>query len=326
MAANALYRAVTSEIVDKIGQSANAVEIRRREGQFQRWLSLMAGVSSAVSGVEVGYMHYRGSYSRRIMYTPVVLSTALFGAGVWAFFSRYAAKTVLPAISALTLADCAIGSYFHIRGVQRKPGGWRLPMTNMVMGPPVFAPLLFGISAYLGIVASFLRSDDNCGEIEFAHPAHRRHYAAVLSFQPDWNDWEQDLREGRFQKHMAMATAIAAAGSGLEAFYSHYKNNFRYMAQWTPVVIAPLLVAAAVSAVKSKSVARTWLPATSSAAMLDGVVGFAYHARGVLRRPGGSKMIAYNILHGPPIFAPLLLAATGFIGLLASLMRREKKR
>jgi len=223
MAANALHHAVTSQILDKIGLSASAVEIYRREGQFQRWLALVAGVSSAMSGVEVGYMHYRGSYSRRIMYTPVILSTFLFGAGVWAFFSRYAAKTVLPAISALTLADSAIGSYFHIRGVQRKPGGWRLPMTNMVMGPPVFAPLLFGIIAYLGIVASFLQADDDLGGMEFPRPAHSRHWAALLSCQQDLIDWKQDLREGRFQKHMAVATAIAAGASGLEAFYSHYK-------------------------------------------------------------------------------------------------------
>jgi hypothetical protein len=91
-------------------------------------------------------------------------------------------------------------------------------------------------------------------------------------------------------------------------------------------MIAPLLAAAAASAVKSKGMARTWLPALSSVAILDGAVGFAYHARGILRRPGGSKMMAYNILHGPPIFAPLLFAAAGFVGLLASLMGREKQQ
>jgi hypothetical protein len=59
-------------------------------------------------------------------------------------------------------------------------------------------------------------------------------------------------------------------------------------------------------------------------AMADGGIGFFYHARGVLRRPGGTKHWAYNILYGPPIFAPLLFAACGFTGLLASLLRRER--
>jgi hypothetical protein len=52
-------------------------------------------------------------------------------------------------------------------------------------------------------------------------------------------------------------------------------------------------------------------------------MGFYYHGRGVLRRPGGMRMPLYNIVYGPPIFAPLLFAASGFLGLLASLLRRR---
>ena len=59
--------------------------------------------------------------------------------------------------------------------------------------------------------------------------------------------------------------------------------------------------------------------------MLDGAVGFFYHVRGVVRRLGGLKTWLYNIVYGPPIFAPLLFAACGFTGLLASLMRRERR-
>ncbi|MBV8357197.1 MAG: hypothetical protein JO189_04570, partial [Deltaproteobacteria bacterium] len=50
-------------------RGAKAVDTRVREGRFQRWLALIAGLSSALSGLEVGYLHYRGSYSRRVMYT-----------------------------------------------------------------------------------------------------------------------------------------------------------------------------------------------------------------------------------------------------------------
>ena len=136
--------------------------------------------------------------------------------------------------------------------------------------------------------------------------------------------WKQDLREGRFQRQMSIAAAIAAFFSGVEAWYSHYKNNFRYKAQWTPVILAPALMAAGFGAARSARVAHTWLPAVSALAIADGSVGFAYHARGALRRPGGWKKPIYNIIYGPPIFAPLLFAAGGFLGLLASLLRREK--
>ncbi len=298
-----------------------------REGRFQRSLALVAGVSSVLSGLEVSYEHYRGSYSRRIMYTPVILSGALLGAGLWAFKSKPAARTILPVVSWLTLADSVTGFVFHVRGIHRKPGGWRLPVVNMVMGPPVFAPLLFGISAYLGVIAVYLRREGHPDEESRPLPAHSGHWAARLSpnHTHEKISWEQDAREGRFQKHMAVATAISAFFSGFEAWYSHYKNNFQYKVQWMPLAVAPALMGAAVAATQSRKAAHTWLPAMSALAMATGAIGFFYHARGVARRPGGLKMPLYNIMYGPPVFAPLLFAASGFVGLLASLLRREER-
>src|SRR5690348_1813506 len=70
-----------------------------REGRFQRALALIAGFSSVLSGLEVLTEHYRGSYSQRIMYSPIILSPALLIAGVAGAFSRRAARTVLPIVS-----------------------------------------------------------------------------------------------------------------------------------------------------------------------------------------------------------------------------------
>lgn len=298
-----------------------------REGRFQRSLALIAGLSSVLSGLEVTYEHYRGSYSRRIMYTPVILSGALLGAGLWAFKSKRAARTLLPVVSWLTLADGVTGFIFHVRGIHRKPGGWRIPVVNMVMGPPVFAPLLFGISAYLGVIAVYLRRQGHPDEESRPLPAHSGHWAARLSPQNAHEkiSWKQDVREGRFQKHMAIATAFSAFFSGFEAWYSHYKNNFQYKVQWTPLIVAPALMGAAVAATQSRKAAHTWLPAMSALAIATGAIGFFYHARGVARRPGGVRMPLYNIMYGPPVFAPLLFAASGFVGLLASLLRREER-
>jgi len=124
---------------------------------------------------------------------------------------------------------------------------------------------------------------------------------------------------------VAIVTGVSALLSGFEAFYSHYKNNFRYLAQWTPIIVAPLLAGTAFASTKSRRVAATALPAMSIVAAADSAVGFFYHARGVLRRPGGSKRLLYNILYGPPIFAPLLFGAAGMLGLLASLLRRRQE-
>ena len=78
-----------------------------RDGRFQRSLSLIVAATSVASGLEVGYEHYKGSYSNPVMYSPVLLSAALAGAGAAAVFSRSAAKTL------------------SARGERRVAGGWR---------------------------------------------------------------------------------------------------------------------------------------------------------------------------------------------------------
>lgn len=295
-----------------------------REGRFQCSLSLVTAASSLISGLEVGYEHYRGSYSRRVMYTPVILSGVLSAAAAAAIFSRKAARTVLRLASAVTLIDAGAGFYFHVRGIQRKPGGWRLPMTNMIMGPPVFAPLLFGTAAYLGLIASYLQREDNREDSGGAFDRVLAHFLPSPERRELISE-EQDIREGRFQKQMAIVTAVSAMLSGFEAYYSHYKNNFRYWVQWTPVVLAPLLAIVALASIRSRRMARKALPAVSAAACVDAGVGFYYHARGVVRRPGGLKHWLYNIMYGPPIFAPLLFGAAGMMGLLASMLRRSSR-
>ena len=304
-------------------EDAAIVEQHIREGRFQRSLALIAGLSSVLSGAEVLYEHYRGSYSQRIMYSPIILSPALLIAGILGAISRRAARTILPVVSLLTIIDGVVGFIFHVRGVARKPGGWRTPIFDIVMGPPIFAPLLFGISGFLGVVASMLRQEDA--------PRSQRPGTSAM---PPWltllpplahragRELERDVREGRFQRGLAVAMALSAFFSGGEALYSHYKNNFQYGVQWTPILLTPPLVLAGIGTIWSRTLARTLLPVASALALLDGTVGFFYHARGVIRRPGGLKLPWYNIMYGAPIFAPLLFAATGFLGLLASLMRR----
>jgi hypothetical protein len=276
-------------------------------------MALVTAASSFISGLEVSYEHYKGSYSNPIMYTPVVLSGALTAASVAAVFSRRAAVTVLRWTAAITLADGVIGFGFHIRGIARKPGGWRIPMVNIVMGPPIFAPLLFGTAAYLGLLASYLRPEE-------AAPA--RMGLPVRS--PYKKGWRRNIHYGNFQKQLCFVSALWAVFSGFEAWYSHYKSRFRIWAQWTPVLLAPIQAASCVAAMVHEGSARKILPATSALAAVNGAVGFGYHARGILRRPGGRKTWLYNILYGPPIFAPLLFSACGMLGLLAAALRREK--
>lgn len=281
-----------------------------REGRFQRSLSLVAGASGILGGVEVTLQHYRGSYGQRIMYTPVVLSVFLAGAGMAGALSPRMARNVLPLASVLMLADGVVGFGYHVRGIHRRPGGWRIPVINLVMGPPLFAPLLLGVGGFLGLVASRLRPEEAPRRV--AWHGMGRHPLAI--------------REGRFQKLLAAATAASAFLNGFESLYSHYKTRFETPAQWVPIVLTPPLIGASVGAIRSPKVARTWLPAVSVLALGAGAAGSYYHLRGAARKPGGfRKLPFYNLVYGPPALAPLLFAATGFMGLLASRLRREDR-
>jgi hypothetical protein len=192
-----------------------------------------------------------------------------------------------------------------------------LPVTNIVMGPPVFAPLLFGTSAYLGVIASYLQREESLGTLSGHVTETRERFGQT--------DFRSDIRAGRFQKHLCVVCAIGTVASGAEAWYSHYKDNFKNKVQWSPVLLTPVLAGSALLSLRSKRVANTLLPLAAAAAMIDGVVGTGYHIRGIVRRSGGTKKPLYNILYGPPIFAPMLFAACGLLGMMAYLMRRERR-
>lgn len=308
-------RTLVKALPDPVRDLATEALDRIQHGCFQRSMALLVAGSSLVSTIEVGYEHYKGSYSNPVMYTPVTLGGALTLAATAGIFSERIAKTWMRWLSYITLVDGTIGFCFHIRGVARKPGGWRMPVTNVVMGPPLFAPLLFGTSAYLGVIASYLQCEEDYGV---------RSRVVEMSTSLRRKDFRDDIRTGRFQKHLCAVAAVWTVCCGMESWYSHYKDNFKYKVQWSPILLTPLMLATTLGARKSRRVANTALPAVSALLMLDGVIGFGYHVRGILRRSGGKKKPLYNIIYGPPIFAPLLVAACGLLGMMAYLMRRER--
>src|ERR1700748_216311 len=82
-----------------ISEAVTSILEHLRQGCFQRSLCLIVSVTSVASGLEVGYEHYKGSYSNPVMFTPVVLSGVLAGAGILGAFSRLAARTILRWVS-----------------------------------------------------------------------------------------------------------------------------------------------------------------------------------------------------------------------------------
>ena len=133
-----------------------------RTGRFERTLSALTAAGAAITTAEIYLSHDGASFGNRMMYWPVVIVPTAVPAGLAGFFSRRAAHTVLPAASALIVANGVQGTYLHRRGIRQRPGG--LTRYNMESGPPAFAPLLASLVGGMGLLASLLRREDLPGD------------------------------------------------------------------------------------------------------------------------------------------------------------------
>jgi hypothetical protein len=130
-----------------------------RRGRAQRLLSAATAAAALPLGAEIYVNHYGGSFGNKWMWTPVVLSPAVAAAGVAGVASERAARTWLPVLSALYVANGTLGVYLHLRGVARKPGGLREASYNLVMGPPLLAPGALTMVGALGLAAGAVRRE-----------------------------------------------------------------------------------------------------------------------------------------------------------------------
>jgi hypothetical protein len=130
-----------------------------REGRLQKLLAAMTAGSVPALAFEIYTEHYKGSFGDKWMWTPIALTPPLTAAGVAGVYSERAARTWLPALSALYALDGAIGIWTHLRGVQKRPGGLAEASYNLVMGPPLLAPGSLCLVGALGILAGLVKRE-----------------------------------------------------------------------------------------------------------------------------------------------------------------------
>ena len=130
-----------------------------REGRLQKTLAAATALSVPGLAFEIYLEHYKGSFGDKWMWTPIALTPPLTAAGVAGIYSERVAKTWLPALSALYALDGLIGVLTHLRGVQKRPGGFREPTYNLVMGPPLLAPGSLTLVGFLGILAAIAKRE-----------------------------------------------------------------------------------------------------------------------------------------------------------------------
>ncbi len=320
-----------ANLEQKLSQEERWIVSEVRTGRLQRTMAILAGFASIVSGFEAYTQHQRGHFWSRWMWTPVGLTPFMMAATAAAVFSRRAARLFLPVVSLSSLVDGLIGFGYHLRGIGRLPGGYKLGRYNIVIGPPIFAPLLMSSVGVLGLLASFFRREQLPSISSPSQPAGRSVLAAQAATTKHSNrgsekplqELESEIAQGRFQQGMALITAFFAILAGGEAYFEHLRGSFNQRVMWTPVLITPPTVVVAAMSMRNPAIARRALPFLSAINFLDGLTGFLLHLRGVKRMPGGFQNIAFNVTMGPPLFAPLLFTAVGLLGLIASLLRRE---
>lgn len=127
-----------------------------RAGRMQRTLAGAAAVSCAGLAFEIYLEHYKASFGDKWMWTPLALTPPLVAAGVGGVFSERIAKTALPLFGAIYALDGVVGMITHIRGVQRKPGGFSEPTYNLVMGPPLLAPGSLALVGGFAVLAALV--------------------------------------------------------------------------------------------------------------------------------------------------------------------------
>ena len=130
-----------------------------RDGRVQKLLAASTAMSVPALGFEIYFEHYKGSFGDKWMWTPLVLTPPLTAAGLAGFASEKAAKTVLPALSALYFLDGLAGIVTHLQGVRKRPGGLKEAHYNLVMGPPLLAPGSLCLVGALGMAAAIVKRE-----------------------------------------------------------------------------------------------------------------------------------------------------------------------
>jgi hypothetical protein len=130
-----------------------------RNGRVQRLLAATTAMSAPALGMEIYFEHYKGSFGDKWMWTPLVLTPPLTAAGLAGVVSERAAKTVLPAVSALYFLDGLAGLVTHLQGIRKRPGGLKEAHYNLVMGPPLLAPGSLCLVGALGLAAALVKRE-----------------------------------------------------------------------------------------------------------------------------------------------------------------------
>ncbi|GJH17502.1 hypothetical protein CBA19CS22_13190 [Caballeronia novacaledonica] len=239
--------------------------------------------------------HYRGCFDNPAMYTPLVASALSLLAGLHGGRDHEPHAVRNSVYVGAALAGIA-GTGFHLYNITKRPGRWS--WHNLFYAAPIGAPMALLLSGALGAVAERLRDQ----------PAHEPRLLGMPA--------------GRA---LALLTSAGLVGTLGEVALLHFRGSFQNPVMYAPIVIPPvataLLVHTALARPRPRWFTRFWLRMTTAL----GVVGVAFHARGVARNQGGWRNWSQNLFNGPPLPAPPSFSALALAGLAAQRLRETER-
>jgi hypothetical protein len=256
-----------------------------------RWVALVTAVLTVLTLAEALTGHYRSGFPLRAQYAPFASGGLLVVTAVAAVAAPGApwARTALAAAGWLSVATGLIGAgYHHYYGIAEKAGGYRWLLHYLMYGAPQLAPLVLSASGVLGVLAASGMAERS----------------AVLGME---------LRSA-----LLGIVAVALAGAAAQAGILHYRGAFNNPLMYAPFT-APLLAAAASAwfVADPSPLLRSALTPLFLLTFVTGFVGAGMHLRGLDRQMGGLHVWLFNLLQGPPVWAPTMFSCFAVVGLVA---------
>jgi hypothetical protein len=255
-----------------------------------RWIALVVAVLTVLTLAEALTGHYRSGFPLRAQYAPFAGGGLLVAAAVAAVAAPGApwTRTALTAAGWLSVATGVIGvGYHHYYGIAEKAGGYKWLLHYLMYGAPQLAPLALSASGALAVIVA----NGMAGR------------PTVLGI---------GLRVA-----LLGTVAVALAGAVAQAGLLHYRGAYNNPLMYAPFT-APLLAALASvwSVVDPNPRVRSTLTLLFLLTFVTGFVGVGMHLRGLDRQMGGLHVWLFNLLQGPPVWAPTMFSGFGVVGLV----------
>ena len=221
--------------------------------------------------------HFRGQYHRPAMFA----APAVAGATLVAALAPGEARSLRRTVFGAAVLTGLVGNWFHLRQLARRPGGFG--WEGLFYAAPVGAPGALTLAGLAGLA--------DCGAGAIRPPPRR----------------------------IALLTAAGGLlATSAEIALLHFRGAFHERAMYAPLILPPAAALALARAAQRPSrvidaLARRLLRATAAL----GLVGTAFHARGIARQMGGWRNWSQNLQSGPPLPAPPGLTGAALAGLAA---------